>query len=132
MAAPSFELSGIDRGQEDPVGTVLCRMKLFLKAIGLQLLIILKILLWMLPGIAAATEQPAYTLRARPASIWKTVESTPFSMEAISISSRYQSRKLKSRKNRSFFLSFISCLLRRMQERILSPGSSAMMNSDMA
>ena len=33
------------RGQEDPVGTVLCRMKLFLKAIGLQLLIILKILL---------------------------------------------------------------------------------------
>ena len=42
------------RGQEDPVSTVLRRMKLFLKAIGLQLLIILKILLWMLPGIAAA------------------------------------------------------------------------------
>ena len=43
------------RGWDGPVSTVFCRMKLFLKAIGLQLLIILKVLLWMLPGIAAAT-----------------------------------------------------------------------------
>ena len=41
------------QGQEDPVTTVFCRVRLFFKAIGLQLLIILKILLWMLPGIAA-------------------------------------------------------------------------------
>ena len=39
-------------GMEDPVSTVFCRVRLFFKAIGLQLLIILKILLWMLPGIA--------------------------------------------------------------------------------
>lgn len=39
------------RGQEQPVTAVFCRMRLFLKAIGLQLLIILKVLLWMLPGI---------------------------------------------------------------------------------
>lgn len=41
------------RGWDGPVSTVFCRMKLFLKAIGLQLLIILKVLLWMLPGMAA-------------------------------------------------------------------------------
>lgn len=41
------------QGQEDPVTTVFCRVRLFFKAIGLQLLIILKILLWMLPGLAA-------------------------------------------------------------------------------
>jgi uncharacterized membrane protein len=39
-------------GQEQPVNAVFCRVKLFLKAIGLQLAVILKILLWMLPGIA--------------------------------------------------------------------------------
>ena len=39
------------RGLEEPVGTVFCRVRLFFKAIGLQLLIILKILLWALPGI---------------------------------------------------------------------------------
>ena len=40
------------RGQENPVSAVFCRVKLFFRAIGLQLLIILKVLLWMLPGIA--------------------------------------------------------------------------------
>ena len=38
--------------QEGPVSTVFSRMRFFLKAIGLQLLIILKVLLWMLPGLA--------------------------------------------------------------------------------
>ena len=40
------------QGLEDPVSTVFCRMNRFFRAIGLQLLIILKVLLWMLPGIA--------------------------------------------------------------------------------
>ena len=40
------------RGLEDPVSTVLCRMNQFFRAIALQLLVILKILLWMLPGVA--------------------------------------------------------------------------------
>jgi hypothetical protein len=39
-------------GLEDPVGLVFCRTRIFFKAIGLQLLIILKVLAWMLPGIA--------------------------------------------------------------------------------
>ncbi len=40
------------QGLEDPVSTVFCRVRLFFRAIGLQLLVILKILLWTLPGIA--------------------------------------------------------------------------------
>ena len=40
------------RGTEGPVNTVFSRMRIFLKAIGLQLLIILKVLLWALPGLA--------------------------------------------------------------------------------
>ena len=47
------EVHGV-RGLEDPVSTVLCRMNQFFRAIGLQLLIILKVLLWMLPGIAVS------------------------------------------------------------------------------
>ena len=39
-------------GQEQPVNAVFSRMRLFLKAIGLQLLIILKVILWTLPGLA--------------------------------------------------------------------------------
>ena len=49
-------------GNDAPVSTVFCRMRLFLRAIGLQLLIILKVLAWMLPGIAAgiAVLMPAF------------------------------------------------------------------------
>ena len=39
-------------GEEQPVNAVFSRMRLFFKAIGLQLLIILKVLLWTLPGLA--------------------------------------------------------------------------------
>lgn len=48
-------LSGRLRGRTEPVGVVFSRMRIFFKAIGLQLMIILKVLLWMLPGIAALT-----------------------------------------------------------------------------
>ena len=48
-------LSGRLRGRTEPVGIVFSRMRIFFKAIGLQLMIILKVLLWMLPGIAALT-----------------------------------------------------------------------------
>ena len=39
-------------GEEQPVNAVFSRLRLFFKAIGLQLLIILKVLLWTLPGLA--------------------------------------------------------------------------------
>ena len=39
-------------GEEQPVNAVFSRLRLFLKAIGLQLLIILKVILWTLPGLA--------------------------------------------------------------------------------
>ena len=48
-------LSGRLRGRTEPVGVVFSRMRIFFKAIGLQLMIILKVLLWMLPGFAALT-----------------------------------------------------------------------------
>ena len=41
-------------GQEPQLNTVFSRVRIFFKAAGLQLLIVLKILAWMLPGIAAA------------------------------------------------------------------------------
>ena len=40
------------RGQDGPVSTVFCRVRLFLKALGLEILVILKVFLWTLPGIA--------------------------------------------------------------------------------
>jgi len=52
------------RGKEEPVTTVFSRAKLFLRAIGLQLMIILEVLLWMLPGIAAAVISIVPVVRA--------------------------------------------------------------------
>ncbi|MBR2660609.1 MAG: DUF975 family protein [Clostridia bacterium] len=40
------------RGLEGPVTTVFCRVRLFFRACGLEILVALKILLWTLPGIA--------------------------------------------------------------------------------
>lgn len=37
-------------GQDGPVSTVFCRVRSFFKAVGLQLMIILRVLLWALPG----------------------------------------------------------------------------------
>lgn len=51
-------------GQEQPVNAVFSRMRLFLKAIGLQLLIILKVLLWALPGMAVLIVVMLPVLRA--------------------------------------------------------------------
>jgi uncharacterized membrane protein len=50
------------RGQDGPVGTVFCRVRIFWKSVGLHLLVVLKILLWMLPGIAltAASMIPVF------------------------------------------------------------------------
>lgn len=42
------------RGAEEPVSTVFSRLRIFLKSIGLRLFIVLKVLLWMLPGIAVS------------------------------------------------------------------------------
>ena len=40
------------RGAEEPVSTVFSRLGIFLKGVGLRLLILLRVLLWMLPGLA--------------------------------------------------------------------------------
>ena len=71
----------MDRLRQAPVTDVLdgafCRVRLFFKALGLQLLIILKVLLWMLPGIAlfAGLLIPLYTAETADAanSVLRTV-----------------------------------------------------------
>ena len=52
------------RGQELPVPTVFSRLRIFHKSIGLRLLIVLKVLLWMLPGIALTACSVIPILRA--------------------------------------------------------------------
>ena len=56
------------RGQELPVSAVFSRLRIFLKSIGLRLLIVLKVLLWMLPGIAVLLLSMIPLFRADPGS----------------------------------------------------------------
>ena len=51
------------RGVVMPVSTVFSRLNLFLKGIGLRLLITLKVLLWMLPGMAISVGAPLLMLQ---------------------------------------------------------------------
>ena len=52
LVTPCLALLDLLQGTEGPVSTVFSRTRIFLKSIGLQLLIILKVLLWALPGLA--------------------------------------------------------------------------------
>lgn len=54
-------------GMEEPVSAVFSRTRYFFRALGLQLLVILKVLLWMLPGIAL-TVGAAYMMMNSPAA----------------------------------------------------------------
>ena len=56
------------RGQVLPVSAVFSRLRIFLKSIGLRLLIVLKVLLWMLPGLAVFLFSVIPLLRANPGS----------------------------------------------------------------
>ena len=57
----------------DAVTGALCRVRLFLKAVGLQLLIILKVLLWMLPGLAVFIGMTFLLYRAGTAAAAQSV-----------------------------------------------------------
>ena len=52
------------RGAEEPVSAVFSRLNIFFKGVGLRLLIALKILLWMLPGIAVMGLSMVLLIRA--------------------------------------------------------------------
>ena len=56
------------RGAEEPVTTVFSRLGIFFKGVGLRLMITLKVLLWMLPGIALMVLAVVLLNRADPAS----------------------------------------------------------------
>ena len=73
-------LTGRLQGQEEPVSTVFCRINLFFKAIGLQLMIILKVLLWMLPGFAAGLLAVYMALRNQGSSALQSVYSMTLPM----------------------------------------------------
>ena len=61
------------RGAEEPVSTVFSRLRIFLKSIGLRLFISLKVLLWMLPGIAVSLLSVLPLLNADPGSVESAV-----------------------------------------------------------
>lgn len=75
----------IDRlhGQDGPVGTVFCRAGLFFRAIGLQLLIILKVLLWMLPGIGLMTASILLLVPKVGAGVTQIPMGTFYTMNAL-------------------------------------------------
>ena len=54
------------RGRELPVSAVFSRLRIFFKSIGLRLLIILKVLLWMLPGFAVSLVSVFFIFRSAP------------------------------------------------------------------
>ena len=72
-------------GQEQPVNAVFCRMKYFFKALGLQLLVILKVLLWMLPGIIAAgfLVYPAVQATTQQAQMEALMKSQAYSLPVL-------------------------------------------------
>ena len=75
------------RGQEEPVSAVFSRVHMFFKALGLHLLIALKLLLWALPGIALTVllAIPASRLLAAGGSSEAQLEYSVLVVEMLSI-----------------------------------------------
>jgi uncharacterized membrane protein len=73
------------RGQELPVSAVFSRLRIFLKSIGLRLLIVLKVLLWMLPGIIAAgfLVYPAVQATTQQAQMEALMKSQAYSLPVL-------------------------------------------------
>ena len=74
------------RGQELPVSAVFSRLRIFLKSIGLRLMVVLKVLLWMLPGIAALLLSMIPLFRADPGSTEAVYSAANTSIHLVYIS----------------------------------------------
>ena len=72
------------RGQDLPVSTVFSRLPIFLKSIGLRLLIVLKVLLWMLPGLAVFLFSVIPLMRANPGNSGELVSAVNISFHLVS------------------------------------------------
>ena len=74
------------RGQELPVSAVFSRLRIFLKSIGLRLVIVLKVLLWMLPGIAAFVLSMIPLFRAEPGNTESVYSAANVSIHLVYLS----------------------------------------------
>ena len=72
------------RGQDLPVSAVFSRLRIFLKSIGLRLLIVLKVLLWMLPGLAVFLFSVVPLMRANPGNSGELVSAVNISFHLVS------------------------------------------------
>ena len=72
------------RGQDLPVSAVFSRLRIFLKSIGLRLLIVLKVLLWMLPGIAVFLFSVIPLMRANPGNSGELSSAVDISFHLVS------------------------------------------------
>ena len=73
------------RGQELPVSAVFSRLRIFLKSIGLRLFIVLKVLLWMLPGIAVFLFSVIPLMRANPGSSGELSSAVEISFHLVTV-----------------------------------------------
>ena len=73
------------RGQVLPVSAVFSRLRIFLKSIGLRLLIVLKVLLWMLPGLAVFLFSVIPLIRANPGSSAELSSAADISFHLMSV-----------------------------------------------
>ena len=73
------------RGQDLPVSAVFSRLRIFLKSIGLRLLIVLKVLLWMLPGLAVFLFSVIPLVRANPGSSAELSSAADISFHLMSV-----------------------------------------------
>ena len=73
------------RGQDLPVSAVFSRLRIFLKSIGLRLLIVLKVLLWMLPGIAVFLFSVIPLMRANPGNSGELSSAVEVSFHLVSV-----------------------------------------------
>ncbi len=71
------------RGQDLPVSAVFSRLRIFFKSIGLRLLIVLKVFLWMLPGIGVSMISVFLLLRSRPGTTEELLSAANLSMHFV-------------------------------------------------
>ena len=74
------------RGQSLPVTAVFSRIRIFLKSIGLRLFIVLKVLLWALPGIAVFLLSMIPLYRADPQSTASVTSAANLSIHLVYLS----------------------------------------------
>lgn len=73
------------RGQVLPVSAVFSRLRIFLKSIGLRLMIVLKVILWMLPGIAVFLLAMVPLLRAEAGNADSVYSAANVSVHLVSL-----------------------------------------------